>query len=129
MSDPVVTMGSLLYSYGIFFKESMDMRTIRELLGTEEKVWFYIDSEELWQDFLELAKDFRFGELPREKWQFGYVIAVHSNGEMGHVPVFIWCMSFGDREGVPVKYDLRKIIDGEEEIICNVPHFRGRMIC
>ncbi|SEH72675.1 hypothetical protein SAMN02910265_02353 [Ruminococcus flavefaciens] len=105
------------------------MRTIKELLGTEEKVWFYIDSEELWQDFLELAKDFCFGEMPREKWKFGYVIAVHSNREMGHVPVFIWCMSFGSTEGVPVKYDLRKIIDGEEDIICNVPHFKGKMIC
>lgn len=104
------------------------MRTIRELLQNEEKIWLYIDSAELWQEFLELAKDCRFGEQPCEKWKFGHVIAVHSSGEMGHVPVFIWCMSFSNKEGVPVKYDLRKIIDGEEDRSCLSPHFKGRMI-
>ena len=49
------------------------MRSIRELLTTEEKVWVYIGNEELWADFLRSAEGFTFGELPRDKWKFGHV--------------------------------------------------------
>ncbi|MCR4795986.1 MAG: hypothetical protein K5898_12625 [Ruminococcus sp.] len=106
------------------------MRTIRELLGTDEKIWFYIENEGLWENFLEFAAEFRFINVPRDRWKFGHVIAVHKSGEMGHVPIFIWCMSFGEnKSGVPAKYDFRKLIDGEEDISCKVAHFKGRIIC
>ena len=104
------------------------MRTIRELLGEDEKIWFYIENEELWEKFLEMTENFHFGELTRDKWKFGHVIAVHSNGEMGHVPIFVWSMSFGDKEGAPAKYDLKKVISDEADVSCRTSHFRGRMI-
>ena len=105
------------------------MRTIRELLGEDEKIWLYIENEELWDNFLEMTEEFHFCELPQDEWKFGHVIAVHSSGEMGHVPIFLWNMSFGSNEGVPAKYDLKKIIDSEDDISCRTSHFRGRIIC
>ena len=67
------------------------MRTIREMLGNDEKVQVYPNSEDTWKKFtsMAVAEGFHFGELPVERWSFGYVIAVHSNGDMGHLPLFI----------------------------------------
>ena len=107
------------------------MRTIREMLGTDEKVWVYIDSRETWERFASkaLAEGFHFGVLPFERWRSGYVIAVHKSGEMGHLPLFAWCMSFsGNCTGSPVKMDMRKYLDGEKDYICHVPHFSGMMV-
>lgn len=49
------------------------MRTIKDMLENEEKVWLYIDNEELWGQFLTMAEDFHFGVLPRDQWVFGHV--------------------------------------------------------
>ena len=72
------------------------MRTIREMLGNDEKVWIYINGEDTWKMFVNMAvtEGFHFGELPAEKWAFGHAVAVHSNGKMGHLPLFVWCLSF-----------------------------------
>ena len=59
------------------------MRNIKDLTKTNEKVWVYFDSEELCREFFK-ETDLRFGDLPKEKWSAGYVIAVHSDGNMGH---------------------------------------------
>ena len=102
------------------------MRTIREMLGNDEKVWIYLNSEDTWKKFTRMtaAEGFRFGELPLERWSFGYVVAVHSNGDMGHLPLFIWCQSFtADVGNCPRKVDFRRFINNELEFLCEESHF------
>ena len=72
------------------------MCTFREMSGNDEKVWVYLHSEDTWQEFtrMALAEDFHFGEFPVERWTFGYIVAIHSDGDIGHLPLFIWCQSF-----------------------------------
>ena len=72
------------------------MRTIREMLGNEEKVLVCLESRKIWDKFVKmvLTESFHFGELPSEKWNFGYVIVVHNNSDMGYFPLYIWCMYF-----------------------------------
>ena len=124
-SDPVVTMGSLLCSYGIFSKECIFMRTIRDILSEEERVWLYFDTEELCRQFYE-ETDLRFGDLPKEKWQTGYVIGAHSDGTMGHLSLYVWCRSFSsDSPTIPKRIDYRKFINGESDYYCTKSHFRA----
>ena len=104
------------------------MRTIREMLGNDEKVWVYLNSEDTWKQFVNMAvaESFRFGELPVERWTFGYVIAVHSNGDMGHLPLFVWCRSFSsDVESCPRKVDFLGFVNGDEDYLCRKPYFRS----
>ena len=104
------------------------MRSIRELLENEETVWVYFDSEELCEEFFRSEDGLYFGELPRDRWKTGNVIAVHRDGSMGHLPLFIWLMSFGaGRERCPVKVDYRRFISGEEDYLCRSSHFSCRM--
>ena len=107
------------------------MRTIREMLGIDEKVWVYLNSEDTWNDFARMAisEGFHFGELPVEKWIFGYVVAVHSNGDMGHLPLFIWCRSFSaDVENCPQKIDFRRYANNYEIYSCKEAHFSYTVI-
>lgn len=102
------------------------MHTIREMLGNDEKVWVYLNREDTWKEFARMAvsEGFHFGELPVERWSFGYVVAVHSNGDMGHLPLFIWCRSFSaDVESCPRKVDFRKFIDNEIDALCKKSNF------
>ena len=107
------------------------MRTIREMLGNDEKVWVYLNSEDTWNDFacMAISEGFHFGELPVEKWIFGYVVAVHSNGDMGHLPLLIWCRSFSaDVENCPRKVDFRRFIENEADFRCHISHFKNNTI-
>lgn len=104
------------------------MRKIRELLETEEKLWIYFDSPELCQRFYD-EDNFRFGDLPAEKWKTGFVIAVHRDGTMGHLPIFIWCMSFSsDTADCPQRIDYKRFIEGAEDKLCHSSHFKGKML-
>lgn len=106
------------------------MRTIREMLGDDEKVWVYLNNEDTWKEFtsMAVAEEFHFGELPVERWVFSYVVAVHSSGDMGHLPLFIWCRSFSaDVENCPRKVDFDKFITNEKDCCCNESHFRCDM--
>lgn len=102
------------------------MRTIREMLGNDEKVWVYLNSENTWKEFahMAVAEGFHFGEIPVERWAFGYVVAVHSNGDMGHLPLFIWCRSFSaDVGNCPRKVDFSRFINNYEDWLCKEAHF------
>ena len=106
------------------------MRTIREMLGNNEKVWVYLNGEDAWKEFahMAVAEGFHFGELPVEKWSFGYVVAVHSNGDMGHLPLFIWCRSFSaDVDNCPRKVDFRRFINNYEVWLCKKSHFVSKL--
>ena len=102
------------------------MRTIREMLGNDEKVWVYLSNEDTWKEFAQMAaaEGFHFGELSFESWAFGYVVAVHSNGDMGHLPLFIWCRSFlADVGNCPQKVDFKRFINSHDDWLCKEPHF------
>ena len=102
------------------------MRKISEMTGTEEKVWVYIDSRETWEIFTRMALEegFGFGELPAGKWEFGYAVAVHSSGDMGHLPLFVWCSSFApSADGIPERVDFRRYISGEDDYVCKESGF------
>ncbi len=102
------------------------MRTIREMLGNDENVWVYLNNEDTWKQFVNLAvaEGFRFGDLPVKKWTIGYVIAVHSNGDMGHLSLFVWCRSFSpDVESCPRKVDFLSFVNEEEDYLCTESHF------
>ena len=101
------------------------------MLGSDEKVWVYIDSRETWESFavMAAAEGFGFGELSAEQWDFGYAVAVHSSGDMGHLPLFVWHRSFtADTEGVPRRVDFRRYISGAEDFICRELHFTLRSV-
>ena len=107
------------------------MRTIREMLGSDEKVWVYIDNRETWEKFAETAvsEGFGFGKLPAEKWAFGYAVAVHSSGDMGHLPLFVWCRAFSsDIAECPRKIDFGRYIGGAEDYICRESHFKKAVL-
>ena len=106
------------------------MRTIRAMLGNDEKVWVYFDSKETCEQFLNMAvaEGFHFGELPVEKWCFGHVIAVHSNGDMGHLSLLVWCLSFSQKaEDCLRKADFKKYIEGYEDYLCRDAHFSAHI--
>ncbi len=103
------------------------MRTIREIIGNDEKVWLYISNADVWEKFTAMAAEegFGFGDLPVEKWAFGYVVAVHSDGNMGHVPLFVWCRSFGsDALNCPKKIEFGKLFSGDADTECKSSHFK-----
>ena len=102
------------------------MRTIREMLGNDEKVWVYLNSEDTRKQFVNMAvaEGSHFGDLPVESWTFGYVIAIHSNGDMGHLPLFVWCRSFSaDVESCPRKVDFQHFVNEDENYLCTKSHF------
>ncbi len=107
------------------------MRTIRKLIGTDENVWVYLDSQETWKEFVNMAftEGFHFGDLPFEKWAFGYVISVHCNGDLGHLPLFIWCWSFSNMvKNSPRKIDFNRYISSEDDYRSEEPLFDGRLL-
>jgi hypothetical protein len=96
------------------------------MLGNDEKVWVYLNSEDTWKKFTSMAvtEGFHFGGLPVERWTFGYVVAVHSNGDMGHLPLLIWCRSFSAYvDNCPQKVDFRRFINNHDDWFCETPHF------
>lgn len=106
------------------------MRNLREMLGNEEKVWVYLESSAEWERFAAMAAEegFSFGELPAEKWVPGHAVAVHRDGSMGHLAMFIWVMSFAGAESGPEKIDFRRFIEGAGDCSCNSSHFRMRLL-
>lgn len=107
------------------------MRTIREMLCSDERVWVYIDSRETWERFAAMAvsEGFGFGELPVEKWSFGHAVAVHSSGDMGHISMFVWHRCFSaDAAELPRKVEFRKYISGDEDYICRESHFKTAIL-
>lgn len=86
-------------------------KTIKQLVANREKVWVYLESETICKKFFKQAKmeNFSFGELPYEKWVCGTLIAVHSNGQMGHAPYFVYSLLHSKKDIV----DFRKYLDDD----------------
>ena len=107
------------------------MRTVSEMTKENETVWVYFSSREVWERFEDMAEaeGFGFGDLPRKEWAFGYAAAVHRGGKIGHLPLFVWCISFGAGfSECPRRIDFRKFISGEENYDCRESHFKFVMV-
>lgn len=107
------------------------MRTIRDLLANEESVWMYLKSEDDCKAFYKQAHEegFRFGDMPYEQWVVGHVVTVHSNGHMGHLPLFVWTAAFGPDgwrgiKGAHTPIDYARYAASEANYICTSSHFK-----
>lgn len=104
------------------------MRTIRNLVKTNENVWVYLGNEEICRIFYDMAEKegFGFDELPREKWKTGKAVSVHQNGSMGHIPMFLWISSFtSGKNNSPEKIDFRKYIENDADSRCINSHCKA----
>lgn len=89
-------------------------RTLRELVSGKKKVWVYLESKKLCECFFEKAREenFHFGDLLYGEWVTGTLIAVHSNGQMGHLPYFVYSLLTSEKSDI---VDYRKYVQGEED--------------
>ena len=99
------------------------MRNIRELLEKEECVWLFLENDAVCDEFFEEAdkNGFSFRDLPREKWVRGKFIALHADGRMGHLPLFIWYETINSHrriEGSKPCIDYRRFKAGEADYDC-----------
>ncbi len=106
------------------------MRTLKQLVGKEGRVWVYLDNENVGKAFLRQAQEEGFrcgnGSSPRRMSWF-YVMALHSDMTVCYVSLFNWTLSFaGDVKGTPVRIDYEKYAAGEEDYLCRRSHFNGR---
>ncbi len=51
------------------------------------RILFY--DEDTWKHFINMSEieDLHFGDLLVARWTFDYIVAIHSNGEMDHLPL------------------------------------------
>ena len=89
--------------------------TLKKLTEEAEKVWIYLDSKETYIRFYRQAysEGFGFGNLKFSDWVIGGdLIAVHSDGQMGHG-------GFASYLGVSLHktkvVDYRRYADGEKD--------------
>lgn len=110
------------------------MRNIRDLVKDRERVWLYFGAEEDSQDFLQraAAEGFHWSNgsalVPGER---KYVLAVHRDCTVSHVPLYCWILAFREQEtipGTPVCVDYGKYLAGAEDYRCHESHFTGGLI-
>lgn len=88
-------------------------RTLKNLVAKEEKKLVYLKNSEVCTNFFEMAKKegFHFGDLPPEKWVSDNLIAIHSEGEMGHPPYFVRAKLNFDSSDI---VDFERYVSGED---------------
>ena len=96
------------------------MRTIKALLGDNEKIWLNVDA--CAAEFAEnaAAEGFRFsnGALPTKEC-IGPFIAVHADMTVANLAIVVWTMSFaGNAVGVPPRFSYDRYLRGEEDYVC-----------
>ena len=106
------------------------MKQLRELLAGDDTVWVYLKNEEVCRQFYRQAKEegFRFGYIPFEQWAFGFVVALHSDGTLAHLPLRIWTASFTNGKwnstpGSHTPVDYSRFISGEDDYRCKDSYF------
>lgn len=103
------------------------MKNIRDLLEKEECVWLYLEDDAACEAFFtETAENgFGFGDLPRNEWVGGKFIALHADGQMGHLPAFIWHAAINGRGRIGNAkpcIDYRRFKAGDEDPGCREAH-------
>ena len=105
----------------------MMMRTITELVREYGDLWVYLNGEAVSGRFLRDAEREGFSlsnGTPPTQTNRGYVMAVHGNGTLAHLPLFVWWRSFhGTKAPVGAKIDYERYVGGEADFICRACHF------
>ena len=111
------------------------MKNIRELLEKEEYVWLYLEDDAACDElFAEAAENgYGFGALPRNEWVRGKFIALHADGQMGHLPAFVWHAAIYGRDrigGAKPCIDYRRFKAGDADPECREAHISAvRAVC
>ena len=107
------------------------MRQIQELVKNEERVWLYLATDALVEDFMARAagEGFRWQDgRPVCPGDGGYLLGVHRDGTVAHLSAYVWCLSFQcDRRGehTPPRVDYGRFLAGEEDILRTTPGITG----
>ena len=107
------------------------MRQIRELTEKEERVWLYLATEALVEDFMGKAAAEGFCWVdgrPVAPEDRGYLLGVHRDGTLAHLSAYVWCLSFQcDRKGehTPPRLDSGRFLTGEGDCTCRKPGMAG----
>lgn len=100
------------------------MRTIRELLTIEPKVYLYFDSAKTIELFKEIALKeniiFASGNLITEQ-QVGEIMVLNKNGTI-HYPGFCGTMLFGSTHLSITRIHFSKWINGDDDYIITNPY-------
>lgn len=105
------------------------MRTIKDLLKGNERVWFYLQDKEAERDFVNELREYGATYLNGSQITVencSPIMAVHSNMKVAHLMIMIWNASFlpsfeecASRELVHVlKVDYAKYRNGESNYLC-----------
>ena len=107
------------------------MRQIRELTENQERVWLYLATEALVEDFMgkAAAEGYHWADgRPVEPGDGGFLLGVHRDGTLAHLSAYLWCLSFQcDRQGThpPPRLDYGRFLAGEEDCTCRKPGMAG----
>ena len=98
------------------------MRKLTELTNRFHRVWLYVEGEEFRQDFFRRAVNEGFKYINGSEISskdYGILFSLHENLTIGHLSMFIWCLTFNlNQPDLPVRIDYKKYINGDEDYIC-----------
>ena len=105
------------------------MRTIKELLEENERVWFYLKDKETERDFVREMNEYGATYLNGSQVTAGNcspIMAVHCNMKVAHLMIMIWNASFSPsfekcashELAHALKVDYAKYRDGEPDYLC-----------
>ena len=105
------------------------MRTIKELLERNERVWIYLKDKETKRDFVRELSEYGATYLNGSQITAGNcspIMAVHCNMKVAHLMILIWNASFSSsfekcasQELAHVlKVDYAKYREGERDYLC-----------
>lgn len=114
------------------------MRKMKELLKTNEDVWFQLPKDEtvrgqFLKELEEMGCTFANGEKVTAD-KIGMRMAVHRDGTVAYVSMFVWAAAFDVAKSrfshIP-KIDYEKYISGKKYVIAHsdfiAPEFKGRL--
>lgn len=105
------------------------MKTIKDLLEENERVWFYLKDKETERDFVRELNEYGATYLNGSQVTAGNcspIMAVHSNMKVAHLMIMIWNASFSPsfekcashELAHALKVDYAKYRDGEPDYLC-----------
>ena len=105
------------------------MRTIKELLKENERVWFYLKDKDSERDFVQELREYTATYLNGSQVTIescSPIMAVHHDMKVAHLMIMIWNASFSssfEKCASPelaraLKVDYAKYRNGEEDYLC-----------
>ena len=105
------------------------MSKIKELLKENERVWFYIDTDEAGTRFMQevekMGGKFPDGSTVNEN-SCGKIMAFGRDKKVAYVTLKVWCMSFSQEQeiGKILKIDYGKYERGEKDFVIKSCNFK-----